>query len=300
MRSELPSRLVALVVDDDPNSLMMVADAVEAMGITVMAARDGNAAMRFAANLAPDVVLLDAIMPGPDGFEICRRLKKPPLSLEAPVIFMTGLTAPENVIEGLRAGGVDYITKPLNLDELAARLTVHLVNALQLSSARQALDVTGRAVVAVANGELAWASPLAHQLLDAAPGLLDGASPSADLAAWLRSLEETPLSQSDGFTFGPLELSYIGLSASSEVLLSVRKSTGRSATAILRARFQLTERESEVLFWLTRGKTNADIGQILTLSGRTVNKHLEQVFQKMGVDNRTAAAVMADRELSAN
>lgn len=72
-----------------------------------------------------------------------------------------------------------------------------------------------------------------------------------------------------------------------------------SREAILCDQFSLTEREAEVLFWLTQGKTNADIGLILGLSKRTINKHLEQVFQKMGVDNRTAAAVMADRVLSA-
>lgn len=296
---DLPQRLVALVVDDDPNSLMMVSDALEAMGITVMTARDGQAALRFASQLPPDVVLLDALMPGLDGFETCRRLKAPPLSLEAPVIFMTGLTASENVIEGLRAGGVDYVTKPLNLEELAARLTVHLVNALQLHSARQALDADGRAVMAFSDAKIAWASPRAQQLLEGAHGLLGEGRATGAFAVWLAALADTPLSQSTGFASGDLEMAYLGMTASAEILLSVRSRRGQSREAILQERFLLTEREAEVLFWLTRGKTNADIGQILGLSKRTVNKHLEQVFQKMGVDNRTAAAVTADRALSA-
>ncbi|MBO6895661.1 MAG: helix-turn-helix transcriptional regulator, partial [Roseibium sp.] len=67
---------------------------------------------------------------------------------------------------------------------------------------------------------------------------------------------------------------------------------------VLAVAFELTPREAEVLYWLTLGKTNRDISAILGLSARTVNKHLEQIFQKMGIDNRTSAAVMADRVLN--
>ena len=95
-------------------------------------------------------------------------------------------------------------------------------------------------------------------------------------------------------------MQYIGVSAAQEVLIKVILRTGDSNEDILRHAFNLTARESEVLYWLTLGKTNRDISEILSLSARTVNKHLEQVFQKMGVDNRTSAAVMADRELSRN
>ncbi len=298
MIAELPPRLVALVVDDDPESLMMVSDTLEAMGITAMTARDGQTALRFAERLRPDVVLLDAVMPGIDGFETCRLLKAPPLSLDAPVIFMTGLTATENIVQGLRAGGVDYVTKPLDLEELAARLSVHLINARQLTSARQALDADGRAIAAFLDGRFAWASPRAHDYLEPALPDLTGGGSDGRFLSWLETLRDTPLSQVADFVHGSLALSYLGSSAASESLVSVRRLDGQSRDSVLRERFGLTEREAEVLFWLTQGKTNADIALILTLSKRTVNKHLEQVFQKMGVDNRTAAAVMADRALA--
>ena len=295
----LPPRLVALVVDDDTASLMMVADALEAIGLTVMTARDGATALRFAENLAPDVVLLDAIMPGLDGFETCRRLKAPPLSLGAPVIFMTGLAATENVLDGLRAGGVDYVTKPLNLEVLTARITVHLLNALHLASARQALETEGRAVIALRRGRIAWASPRARDLVAQSAPIWQDDRPHGDLALWTASLPTTPLSEAQSFVHGELEIRHVGLSATSEVLLSLRRRSTRQGDAVLRERFALTDREAQVLFWLTQGKTNADIGEILGLSARTVNKHLEQVFQKLGVDNRTSAAVMADRVLHA-
>lgn len=296
------NRSIALVVDDDPASLMMVAEAVEQAGITAMAARDGEAALRLAGRVVPDVVLLDAVMPGMDGFQTCRMLKAHPLAQAAPVIFMTGLGAPEHILEGLRAGGVDYVTKPLNLDELIARLSVHLLNAQKLASARHALDANGRAVAAFTQtGGLAWATPRGHRLIEnAPPGWIDPAqgAASGELLAWLAQLRRVPLSQAQKLISARLELTYIGQGAGRDLLIALHDRSDTPREALLSGRFGLTDREAEVLFWLSQGKSNTDIGSILGLSGRTVSKHLEQVFEKMGVDNRTSAAVLADRAIS--
>lgn len=292
-------RKVALVVDDDPASLMLVSDALEAVGITVMTARDGATALRFVVRLAPDVILLDAVMPGLDGFETCRRLKAPPLEIEAPVIFMTGLSASEHLLEGLGAGGVDYVTKPLQLDALIARIGVHLVNAGKLLAAQQALDATDTAVVSFhPDGRVAWTSPRARQLLSQAATLVQNGRAGGEFAHWLAALARVPLSEAGVHRDGNIIVSYLGTSPTREVLLSLSRRDARPPGPVLAERFGLTEREGDVLFWLTQGKTSVDIGVILGLSWRTVNKHLEQVFQKMGVDNRTSAAVMADRVLS--
>ncbi|MDS9468980.1 DNA-binding response regulator [Paracoccus sp. MBLB3053] len=294
-------RSIALVVDDDPASLLMVAEAVEQAGITAMAARDGESALRLAGRVVPDVILLDAMMPGLDGFQTCRLLKAHPTAAMAPVIFMTGLGAPEHILEGLRAGGVDYVTKPLNLDELMARISIHLMNAQKLTSARQALDANGRAVAAFSvTGELAWASPRASDLLAEmpdkwmAPG---GMSAAGELFAWLASLRRLPLSQAQKLVSAQVELTYLGRGSGQDLLIAIQDCSGAPREEVLSARFGLTDREAEVLFWLAQGKSNADIGSILGLSGRTVSKHLEQVFEKMGVDNRTSAAVLADRAM---
>lgn len=290
---------VALVVDDDPASLMMVSDALEAVGLTTLTARDGPTALRFAERLAPDIVLLDAMMPGLDGFETCRRLKAPPLSLEAPVIFMTGLTEQANVVLGLQAGGVDYVTKPLQMDALIARIGVHLVNGARLACAQQALEATGRGVAAFSRqGTLAWASAHAQALLAADPGLMRDGRAVGAFARWLGSLAATPLSETSAHLTLALVVDYLGSSPAGDIRVSVSAPDQRCPQEILATRFGLTEREAEVLLWVTRGKTSADIGQILSLSWRTVNKHLELVFQKMGVENRTSAAVLADRALS--
>ncbi|WP_323765880.1 helix-turn-helix transcriptional regulator [Marinovum sp.] len=116
------------------------------------------------------------------------------------------------------------------------------------------------------------------------------------LQSWLAEVSRIPVSQAGPMTLGDTTLSLIGL-AESELMIRVRSGGGQSENQRLAADFGLTAREAEVLLWLSHGKTNRDIADILSVSARTVNKHLEQVFHKMGVDNRTSAAVLADRVL---
>lgn len=138
------SRDVALVVDDSPETVSMLTDALEAEGVTVLVALDGSSALQIAGQIAPDVVLLDAVMPGLDGFETCRALKRMQGLAHVPVIFMTGLSETEHVLAALAAGGVDYVTKPVVPDVVVARMRVHLANARLAQSAHTALDAAGR------------------------------------------------------------------------------------------------------------------------------------------------------------
>lgn len=300
--SEADNRNIVLVVDDSPETLSMVSAAIEQAGMTVLVARDGETAIELSRRIAPDVILMDAIMPGLDGFQTCSRLKSGADAVNAPVIFMTGLNDPDHILLGLEVGGVDYITKPVNPDELVARLTIHLTNARLIDSARDALDASGRSVAAFSRGaDLLWASPGAVRLVREFGQLVDENDRvlHAELRQWLQGLPGAPLSQTrvlrlerDGKT---LELQLVGLRPTGELLVSIEEPGQENPADRLMQLYGLTGRESEVLIWLSRGKTNRDIGQILSLSSRTVNKHLEQVFHKLGVDNRTSAAVMADR-----
>ena len=286
---------IALVVDDDPGSLGVVVSALEDCGMTVLVARDGGTAIDLTDRVQPDVILLDAMMPGPDGFETCRRLKTRPNPTPAPVIFMTGLTQPENIVRGLRAGAVDYLTKPLVIEELIARMTIHIMNAKLIQSAHAALDLAGPALLAFDNrGSLAWGTPRALSGGGLAPDLAG----RADFGAWLASARMRPLSTVPPFEIGGTTLQVVGLSTGGELLVKMVPKQQSTREERLASAFGLTKREAEVLFWLSLGKTNRDIGTILSLSARTVNKHLEAIFQRMGVDNRTSAAVMADRVLN--
>jgi DNA-binding response OmpR family regulator len=199
---------VVLIVDDVPENLAVLSDALDEAGHTVLVATDGASALERLGLIMPDLILLDAVMPGIDGFETCRRMKLMDSARNVPVVFMTGLTETEHVVRGFEVGGIDYVTKPIRPAEVLARISTHVRNARMLSEARLSRDAAT-------------------------------ASVSADLS-----------------------------------------------------HYQLTPRELDVLAWIARGKTNRDIAEILGMSPRTVNKHLEHIFVKLGVETRAAAAAL--------
>jgi len=215
-----PQAGTVLVVDDAPDTLRMLCDALAREGYTVLVARDGPQALARLDVVTPDAILLDGVMPGWSGFETCQRIKAHPVGQAIPVIFMTGLSDTTDVVTGFEVGGVDYVVKPIRIEEVLARLNAHVRNA---RAARQALAQA--------------------------------------------SMQQRPLP----------------LNASPE--------TDRLLQAAL------TPRETEVLTWLARGKTNRDIAEILGMSHRTVNKHLEHIFEKLGVETRAAAAALATRAI---
>ncbi|MEB2319316.1 MAG: DNA-binding response regulator [Pseudomonadota bacterium] len=200
-------RETVLLVDDAPDELRMLADALEDAGYTTLVATDGESAIARIARITPDVVLLDARMPGIDGFETCRRLRAIDAMAAVPIIFMTGLHETERIVEGLDAGGNDYLVKPVVPSVLVARIRAHL-RAARLSA------------------------------------------PSAPAAP---------------------------------------------APAALARLSGLTPREIDVIEWVAKGKTNRDIAEILDMSPRTVNKHLEHIYAKLGVETRTAAVAQFGR-----
>lgn len=156
------SRGIVLIVDDVPENLSLLHDALDEAGYTVLVATQGEAALLRARNSLPDVVLLDAVMPGMDGFEVARRLKADFATRTIPIIFMTGLTDTEHVVAGFAAGGADYVTKPIRPAEVLVRIAAHVQNARQMKQARTALDAFGQATIAIriSDGRLVWQTPL--------------------------------------------------------------------------------------------------------------------------------------------
>ncbi|MBD8708917.1 MULTISPECIES: response regulator [Pseudomonas] len=211
---------VILIVDDVPDNLALLSDALDEAGYMVLVALDGHSALTRIQRRRPDLILLDAMMPGLNGFDTCRQIKAQPDTANIPVLFMTALTDSEHVVQGFEAGAIDYVTKPIECAEVLARVASHLRTARILQTARTASQ---------------------------------------------------PVTFEDKSAYGKLS-----------------------------RRFQLTDREIEVLRWVSCGKTNKDIADILQLSPRTVNKHLEHIYIKLGVETRTAAtsvamAAMTDR-----
>lgn len=299
MKRPEPKKTVVMVVDDAIDSIRMINDALEEAGMTVLVALDGHQALTISQNIVPDMVLMDAMMPQMDGFETCRQLKENPAFADIPIIFMTGLSDTEHVVMGLSAGGVDYITKPINTTELLARMHVHLANARMTRTARSALDMAGQNLFAVdEQGLLLWGTPQVYRIL---PGNQDPelAGLRQQLEVWLAHKPEAGHALPVRIAETPRSIEFLALVDQREYLLRIKTPQNQHSTAAsLRQHFELTLRESDVLLWIANGKTNREIGQILEMSPRTVNKHLEQIFRKMGVENRTAAAASAIRVLA--
>ena len=307
---------VVLIVDDVPDNLSVLHDALDESGYTVLIATSGEAALQRARQALPDIVLLDAMMPGMDGFEVAKRLKAMTETAHIPIVFMTGLTETEYLVAALEAGGVDYVTKPIKPKEVMARMGVHLQgarrarqDARQAGQARNALDAFGYASITVRlrgeggadEGKLIWQTPLARELLMRYYGTSAPQTP-APVLKWLRRhvLDTQPQIEPPrlAIELGPRRLTFrlhqrTGDDEGDDWLIVMREISEDTVVEAMSLSFKLTAREAEVLYWVVKGKINRDIGDILGASPATVKKHLERVYAKLGVETRTAAAGMA-------
>ena len=144
-----PNRATILIVDDTPNNLQLLFSYLETAGFKVLLAEDGETAIQIARTQLPDLILLDVLMPGIDGFATCSRLKSQPSTKEIPIIFLTALSETVNKVQGFKLGGVDYITKPSEQEEVLARIQTHL----NLKRMRHALAVKNRELQQALNFE---------------------------------------------------------------------------------------------------------------------------------------------------
>jgi DNA-binding NarL/FixJ family response regulator len=293
---------VVLIIDDIPENLSLLHDALDEAGYAVLVATNGESALQRARQSRPDVILLDALMPGMDGFEVARRLKADFSTQHIPIVFMTGLTETEHVVAAFAAGGADYVTKPIRPREVLARIAAHMQNARQMKQARSALDAFGQATIALrhSDGHILWQTPLARRLLQEYFGIPEGITPPR-LIEWLAEAQQAARENREPPLLANLHNRRLLASLhdpskqghEGEWLLVLHEENHQAAIENLIAAFRLTLREAEVLFWVCKGKTNKDIGEIIGASPRTVNKHLEHVFEKLGVETRTAAANLA-------
>lgn len=296
---------VVLIVDDVPDNLSLLHDALDEAGYTVLVATHGEAALQRASQAVPDIILLDALMPGMDGFEVARRLKAQPETSHIPIVFMTGLSETEHIVAAFQAGSVDYVVKPIRPREVLVRLEAHMASARQARQARNALDAFGHAslTVRLSDGRVLWQTPLARSLLQRYFDAPESVAPQ-ELVDWLHQAVARMAQASNGGAVSPpqwtvnqgnsrLSFTLHQPAGDDEWLLVMQESSDQAAMDALSHAFKLTTREGEVLYWVVKGKTNRDIGDILGSSPATVKKQLESVFAKMGVETRTAAAGLA-------
>jgi DNA-binding response OmpR family regulator/DNA-binding CsgD family transcriptional regulator len=292
---------VVLIVDDVPENLSLLYDSLDEAGYAVLVATNGESALQRARQGLPDVILLDAMMPGMDGFEVARRLKADGETERIPIIFMTGLTETEHIVAAFAAGSADYVTKPIRPSEVLARIATHVQSARQMQQARSVLDAYGQACLAIrpTDGRVLWQTPLARRLLREYCGE-EEQRVAEHMLGWLAGAlvhAPPPLPLQIPGPKGRLVCTLHGFTEEDECLLVLREESDIALIHAFSASFQLTSREAEVLYWVVCGKTNRDIGDILGISHRTINKHMEHLFEKLGVETRTAAAAIAMRRL---
>ncbi len=300
------NRDVVLIVDDTPANLAYLSDALDEGGYHVLVAIDGTTALEQLRLVTPDVILLDAMMPGLDGFETCRAIKANPATSNIPVIFMTALVDMENVVRGFGEGAIDYVTKPVRQVEIIARIAAHVNRSRMLYKAQRSVDACGKAGATLDPfGNFTWQSRRAREWLQ--EYCEDGGMVVRErLRQWIQSVATGKFAQHEvGSHFyltragARLYVHYAGELPGGEYLILLDEQRADASVRRLAENCKLTHREAEVLNWLAGGKANRDIAEILGMSPKTVNKHLERVYVKLGVENRAAAVAIAIQALGA-
>lgn len=298
-----------LVVDDVPENLAVVFEVLSVAGYEVLVVETGEIALGRLDLMQPDLILLDVRLPGADGYAICQQLKADPRSVDIPVIIMTGLHGTQEMIAGFRAGAVDFISKPLAAEEVLVRVDTHL----QLRRLRLRLQIRNHELLREVRRRKEAERQL-EQSLDQAVILVDEAgapqfatkrawdliarffpaAPLAGLPSPIRDWLDSDPAPTRRFTcpHGALSIRRFSSTTGSGSVLKLEEQLNVPSSKKLQS-FGLTPKEAEVLYWMAQGKTSPEIATILECALNTVKKHAQRIYQKLGVENRTAAALRA-------
>jgi CheY-like chemotaxis protein/DNA-binding CsgD family transcriptional regulator len=297
---------VVMIVDDTPDNLAILSDTLSESGYRVLVATEGTMAIEQMAYVLPDIILLDVMMPGINGYQTCKQLKSDSRTSAIPVIFMTALSELQDLLRGFGEGAVDYLVKPVRPPEVLARVEAQLNQARMIQRAEQALNYGPFSAMAVTSqGKITWLPrPAAHWLREyfgksaMAETIKTGTCLPAPIQTWIKKQMAMPdnrepvgFEQSNGRVHFSARM--MPCSNTDEFLILMEKHSDQWNLDTVKSALGLTFREAEILMWISRGKTNKEVGLILGSSPRTINKHLEHVFEKLGVVTRAAAVSIA-------
>ena len=291
-----------LIVDDTPDNIAVLFDFLIERGFNVLVCESGPAALDILAVEEPDLILLDVMMPGMDGWETCRRLKATPAGRDAPVFFMTALGETHDKVRGLEAGAVDYLTKPVYPEEVIARIQTHLeIRHLQkqlqekndrLDAALQRSIVAERALAHSLDRALILVNRITRKVeyttTQAEPIMAQLGGAEVVMTALEQGAETLTIHGGDTVELNEADHP----DGQTTVLVTLHVRAPDPSPEDLRP-LGLTPREGEILFWISQGKTNPEIAIILGMQICTVKKHVENFLPKLGVETRLAAALRA-------
>jgi DNA-binding NarL/FixJ family response regulator len=313
-----------MVVDDIPANVDVVLGLLHESGCRVLVADSGFRGIEQLELELPDLILLDLMMPGMDGIETCLRIKAREAWKHIPVVMMTAADELPKKLAAFEAGAVDFLTKPIQPEEVLARVRTHLhIRELQAQletmnrnltqknqelaeeielrlDAEKQLETSLEQSLMISNrqGEILFATRQAQLLLDTffCSALKHQLPP--ELHAWLTGPDNHKPFNVAHKKRGEIQIDHFALSTSRNLsLMRIEHRNGDRGPQALLA-LGLTAREAEVLYWITEGKTNPEIAIILDSSINTVKKHANNLFTKLGVETRTAAARAALQVLS--
>jgi DNA-binding response OmpR family regulator len=280
---EMTEKPLILIVDDNAHNLQVLGSILRDNGYRTAVAQDGQEALLFVHRKRPSLVLLDIMMPGMDGFEVCRHLGELSDGDPIPVIFLSVLSETSDKVKAFRCGGVDYITKPFQQEEVLARIAVHL----QLQATQQALQR--------ANEELEERVRMRTSALTEANAKLEEANIA--LKVLLERKDETRRQSEERLIFNVRhgiqpnldKLQATGLDSDQRQYVMAIESQLQEVTSPLKRdlsqRYGLTPMEMQLVDLIKQGKLTKEIAHLLNLSKRTIDTHRQNIRKKLGLQN---------------
>ena len=273
----LNSRIDVLIVDDDDGARLTIKYIVESSQYQARTAAGGHDALEMVQDKLPDIIILDLVMPGMDGYEVCRRLKADPKFAEIPVIFLSGLISAEEKVKAFEAGGVDYIVKPCCTVELLARLHTHLTlqriqNSLAAEVRKQTVELEEK------NQELHETNIVLRRLL------LEIEKEKLKIDRVIRmNIERLILPDLIRMAEAPTQQRYqLRDTIQTNLLDLVSPVTGEDVDGYS----ILTPTELRVLNIIRQGRSSKEIAEVLNISPQTVATHRKKIRKKLNISGK--------------
>ena len=272
-----------LIVDDSATNLQVLGSMLRENNYKTAVAENGEAALDFVARRKPQLILLDIAMPGLDGFEVCSRLKLDPEFSFIPVIFLSVRTETAEKVRAFKCGGVDYITKPFQREEVVARIEAHL----QLQRTKQMLQAANEALeqrVRERTSELMTSNAKLEEANIALRVLLEQKDESRGI------LQETMVSNLKHSVLPLLaQLEGEGLTSRQTTWMSMIRASIENilspAQKSLAQQFGFTSTESQLADLIKQGLSTKEMASMLKLSQRTIDTHRHNMRRKLGLSN---------------